>query len=172
MERPNQHSKSQSGHLLMTPVEGKTERVKMKKQLGLLEGVAIILGIIFGSGIFISPRGVIEEVGSAGSSLVIWALCGFLSMIGALCYAELGTSIPKSGGDYAYIFEAFGPVPAFLYLWAAMLIFVPSTNAIMGLTFAKYVIQPFFPACALPDVSVRFIAAVVISKEILIKFIF
>nr|CAD7439800.1 unnamed protein product [Timema bartmani] len=150
------------------------EKVRMKKQLGLLEGVAIILGIIFGSafdfeqlsflcpGIFVSPKGVIMEVKSVGLSLVIWMLCGLLSMIGALCYAELGTSIPKSGGDYAYIFEAFGPLPAFLYLWDAMLIFVPTTNAIMGLTFANYVIQPFFPNCSNPDSAVRLIAAVTI----------
>ncbi|XP_063226905.1 Y+L amino acid transporter 2 isoform X1 [Bacillus rossius redtenbacheri] len=138
------------------------EKVRMKKQLGLLEGVAIILGIIFGSGIFISPKGVIKEVGSVGLSLVVWVACGLLSMIGALCYAELGTSIPKSGGDYAYIFEAFGALPAFLYLWDAMLIFVPTTNAIMGLTFANYVIQPFFPNCPNPDSAVRLIAAVTI----------
>nr|CAD7454752.1 unnamed protein product [Timema tahoe] len=73
------------------------EKVRMKKQLGLLEGVAIILGIIFGSGIFVSPKGVIMEVESVGLSLMIWVLSGLLSMIGALCYAELGTSIPKSG---------------------------------------------------------------------------
>ncbi|KAF2903860.1 hypothetical protein ILUMI_02319 [Ignelater luminosus] len=84
-------------------------------------------------------------------------------MIGALCYAELGTTVPKSGGDYAYIFEAFGSLPAFLYLWAANLIFVPTTNAIMGLTFAKYVIQPFFPRCDLPELGVTLIATVTIS---------
>lgn len=68
----------------------KDARVHMKKELGLLEGCAIILGIIFGSGIFVSPKGVIQEVNSPGASLVVWTLCGVLSMIGALCYAELG----------------------------------------------------------------------------------
>lgn len=66
------------------------ERNKMKKELGLMEGCAIILGIILGSGIFISPKGVIQEVNSPGASVVIWMLCGCLSMLGALCYAELG----------------------------------------------------------------------------------
>lgn len=139
-----------------------TNKIQMKKQLGLLEGIAIILGIICGSGIFISPKGVITEVGSVGISLIIWVLCGLLSMVGALCYAELGTCIPRSGGDYAYIYEAFGDLPAFLYLWAANLIFVPTTNAIMGLTFAEYVLQPFFPNCSIPDSSVRLLAAVTI----------
>ncbi|XP_047361530.1 Y+L amino acid transporter 2 [Vespa velutina] len=138
------------------------EKIRLRKELGLLEGVAIILGIIFGSGIFVSPKGVIQEVGSVGVSLIIWVLCGLLSMIGALCYAELGTSIPRSGGDYAYIHEAFGALPSFLYLWAANLIFVPTTNAIMALTFAQYVLQPFFPNCSTPDNGIRLIAAVTI----------
>ncbi|XP_014246044.1 Y+L amino acid transporter 2 [Cimex lectularius] len=162
MEGGNFPPNSPSGAFLVTPTEDKNDKVRLKKELGLLEGVAIILGIIMGSGIFISPQGVIMEVGSVGSSLLVWAFCGLLSMIGALCYAELGTSIPKSGGDYAYIFEAFGPIPAFLYLWDAMFIFVPTTNAIMGLTFAKYIIQPFFPNCILPPYADQLIAAVVI----------
>jgi len=142
---------------------GGKEKVKMKKQLGLVEGVAIILGIIIGSGIFVSPKGVLKEAGSVGLSLTVWILCGFLSMIGALCYAELGTSIPKSGADYAYIGEAFGSLPSFLYLWDAIFIFVPTTNAIMGLTVANYLAQPLFPDCDPPDGALRLIAAICIT---------
>ena len=71
-----------------------------------------------------------------------------------------GTSIPKSGADYAYIGEAFGSLPSFLYLWDAIFIFVPATNAIMGLTVANYLAKPFFPDCDPPDAALRIIAAV------------
>lgn len=138
------------------------EKIKMKKELGLLEGCAIILGIIFGSGIFISPKGVIQEVNAPGTSLIIWTLCGLLSMIGALCYAELGCCIPKSGGDYMYINEAFGDLPSFLYIWDATVIFVPATNAIMSLTFANYVLQPFYAECKVPELASQLLAATTI----------
>jgi len=138
------------------------QTVKLKKEIGLMEGVAIVMGIIIGSGIFISPKGVLQEAGSVGLSLIIWVLCGLLSTLGALCYAELGTTIPKSGGDYVYIFEAFGPLPAFLYLWVASIVFIPCTNAITALTFANYILQPFYNDCLPPDSSVRLIAAAVI----------
>jgi len=142
--------------------EKKNEGVQMRKELGLLEGTAIILGIIMGSGIFISPKGVLKDAGSVGFSLVVWVLCGVLSLVGALCYAELGTALPVSGGDYAYINAAFGPLPAFLFLWAANVIFVPTTNAIMALTTANYIIKPFFPDCENPDDAVRLLAAAAI----------
>ncbi|XP_045783740.1 Y+L amino acid transporter 2-like isoform X1 [Maniola jurtina] len=134
----------------------------MRKQLGLLEGVAIILGIIFGSGIFISPREVIEKTGSVWGALSVWAACGVLATLGALSYAELGTTLAQSGGDYHYINEAYGSLPAFLYLWDANLVFVPSTNAIMSLTFASNILQPIFPNCTIDPLCRKLIAAVTI----------
>jgi len=136
--------------------------VKLKQTLGLHHGVAMILGGIIGSGIFVSPKGVLMEVNSIGGSLVIWAVCGVISLIGALCYAELGTSILKSGADYAYISEAYGALPGFLFLWVAQVVILPAGNAVVALTFSYYILQPIFPTCEPPDAAVRLLAALAI----------
>jgi len=141
-----------------------SQEVNLKKELGLFNGVAIILGVIIGSGIFLTPIGVLEEAGSIGLSLVVWVSCGILSTFGALCYAELGTCIAKSGGDYAYIKEAFGPFLAFLYLWVSVLIISPAGNAIGAITFADYVLKPFFSNCSPPANAIRLVAMLVICK--------
>ncbi|KAK3578987.1 hypothetical protein CHS0354_034783 [Potamilus streckersoni] len=137
--------------------------VNLKKELGLHNAVAMIVGVIVGSGIFVSPKGVLLEAGSVGISLIVWGACGFVSLIGAMCYAELGTCILKSGADYAYIMESFGHLPAFLYLWVALVIIIPTGNAITALTFANYILQPLFPDCDAPSIAVTLIAALCIT---------
>lgn len=138
------------------------ETINLKPKVSLLNGITIIVGSIIGSGIFVSPKGVLENAGSVGLSLVIWVACGLFSMIGAYCYVELGTSIIKSGADYAYMYEAFGPCLAFLRLWVECMIVRPCSQAIVALTFSYYVVEPLFPDCEQPDVAVRLLAVVCI----------
>lgn len=140
---------------------GKT-KVRLERRLGLWNGVSIIIGVIIGSGIFISPTGVLKTAGTMGGSLIVWSICGLLSLMGALCMAELGTSIPDSGGDYSYIKLAYGPCVSFLYLWVTMLIILPCSNALAAITFANYVLKPFYSDCEPPSHAIRLIAIVIL----------
>ena len=141
-----------------------TTTVKLERKITLVNGITVIMGSIIGSGIFISPKGVLHEIGSVAGSLIIWLACGVFSMIGAYCYTELGTCITKSGADYTYIHQAFGPLPAFLRLWTECMIVRPCSAAVVALTFANYAIEPLFPECQQPALAVRLLAALSISS--------
>uniref|UniRef100_A0A8C2ZGU6 Solute carrier family 7 member 10a n=1 Tax=Cyclopterus lumpus TaxID=8103 RepID=A0A8C2ZGU6_CYCLU len=138
------------------------DRVTLKKEIGLLSACAIIIGNIIGSGIFISPKGVLEHAGSVGLSLIVWVCGGGICALGSMCYAELGVTIPKSGGDYSYVTEIFGGLVGFLLLWSAVLIMYPTTLAVIALTFSNYVLQPAFQDCLPPYVATRLLATICI----------
>ncbi|XP_043268511.1 Y+L amino acid transporter 2 isoform X2 [Venturia canescens] len=132
--------------------------IKLEAKMSLLNGVTVIVGSIIGSGIFVSPAGVLQYTGSVNASLLVWTASGIFSMVGAYCYAELGCMIRKSGADYAYIMETFGPFLAFMRLWVECMIVRPCSQAIVALTFSVYVMKPFFPDCAPPDDAARMLA--------------
>ncbi|XP_011499166.1 PREDICTED: Y+L amino acid transporter 2 [Ceratosolen solmsi marchali] len=139
-------------------VEGSGNEIKLEAKMSLLNGVTVIVGSIIGSGIFVSPTGVLMYTGSVNASLLVWTASGIFSMVGAYCYAELGCMIRKSGADYAYIMETFGPFMAFMRLWIECMIVRPCSQAIVALTFSKYVLKPVFPDCAPPDDAARLLA--------------
>ncbi|RUS92171.1 hypothetical protein EGW08_000024 [Elysia chlorotica] len=140
----------------------------MKRELGVLGGISLIIGGIIGSGIFVSPAGVLEATGSVGLSLVVWVGAGLIALMGSLCYSELGTLIPKSGGDYSYVREAFGDMFAFIYVWVSILLVRPSSLAIMSLTFGTY-FAAVFKLCGSPQIFERLAAVVCLGTVMLLN---
>src|SRR5271169_3853898 len=99
------------------------------RELGVSQASAIVVGTIIGSGIFLVPAEMMQAVGSAGLVYLAWIVGGALSLAGAITYAELGAMKPQTGGEYVYIRDAYGPLPAFLYGWTWFAIAKPATVA-------------------------------------------
>uniref|UniRef100_A0AAZ3RUX0 b(0,+)-type amino acid transporter 1 n=1 Tax=Oncorhynchus tshawytscha TaxID=74940 RepID=A0AAZ3RUX0_ONCTS len=151
------------------PAEEDVKATVLQKEVGLLSGICLIVGTMIGSGIFISPKAVLLETGAVGPCLCVWAACGVLATLGALCYAELGTMITKSGGEYPYLMEAFGSVMAYLYSWSTIMVLKPSSFAIIALSFAEYASTPFYPGCTPPIVVTKCLAAACIFMIVLVN---
>ncbi|KAI8357628.1 amino acid/polyamine transporter I, partial [Mortierella sp. GBAus27b] len=113
-----------------------------QKNVSFSNGLTLVVGVIIGSGIFASPGPVLAYSKSVGVSLIIWFISGLLAFAGALCYAELGSAMPSSGGgEHAYLNHAFGSLPAFLFSWSSIALLKPGGNAIICVVFAEYVVN-------------------------------
>ena len=116
------------------------------RELGVSQASAIVVGTIIGSGIFLVPAEMMQAVGSARLVYLAWIVGGVLSMAGAITYAELGAMKPQAGGEYVYIRDAYGPLPAFLYAWTWFVIAKPGSIATIATGIVR--ILGTFPALA------------------------
>lgn len=117
--------------------------------IGLREAVAVIVGVVIGAGIFKAPSLVASMSGDAAAMFTLWAMGGLVSLIGALCYAELTAAYPHTGGDYHYLHRAFGRSVAFLFGWARFSVITTGSIALLGFVFGDYM-QQAIPLTMLP----------------------
>src|ERR687885_1661345 len=106
--------------------------------LGLYDSTMVVIGAMIGSGIFIVSADMARLIGSPGWLLGAWLLTGVLTVVGALSYGELAAMMPRAGGQYVYLREAFSPLWGFLYGWTLFLVIQTGTNAAVAVGFAKY----------------------------------
>jgi APA family basic amino acid/polyamine antiporter len=115
------------------------------RQLGLFDSAMVVVGIVIGSGIFLTTGIMAKSIPSAGLILVAWLVGGLLTLAGALTYAELGAAMPEAGGQYVYLREAYGPMSGFLFGWILFLVYLTGGIAALALAFGEYV-GYFFPS--------------------------
>src|SRR5437588_1550799 len=119
---------------------------KFVRGLGLLDSTMLVAGSMIGSGIFIVSSIIARQVGSPGWLLIVWLVTGLLTLMAALSYGELAAMMPKAGGQYVYLREAFSPLWGFLYGWTLFLVIQTGTIAAVAVGFARYtgVLIPWF----------------------------
>jgi basic amino acid/polyamine antiporter, APA family len=108
------------------------------RAIGLGSAILLVTGSVIGSGIFMTTGGMASSIPSATLLLAAWMLGGVLAIAGGLTYAEMGAMFPRSGGVYVFLREAFGPLPAFLYGWAALLVVISGGAAAVAVGFAEW----------------------------------
>jgi APA family basic amino acid/polyamine antiporter len=137
---------------------------ELRRSLGFTDLLLITIGTVIGSGIYLVPSIVLRQTGGhTGLAFTVWAVAGFLSLLGALTYAELGAMKPEAGGLYAYLRDAFGPLPAFLYGWASFLVIASGSIAALAVAFANYLapLLPFrVPGPIISVVTIAVVAAI------------
>jgi len=119
--------------------------VSLIRQLGLFDSTMVMVGIVIGSGIFLTTGIMAKNIPSGGLILLAWTVGGLLTLAGALTYAELGAAMPEAGGQYVYLREAYGPMAGFLFGWISFLVYMTGGIAGLALAFAEY-FGYFFPS--------------------------
>src|SRR5436305_10786399 len=120
------------------PSRSKEASTGFVRELGLLDSTMIVAGSVIGSGIFIVPAEIAGQVGSAGWLLMVWVVTGLLTIAAALSYGELAAMMPKAGGQYVYLREAYSPLWGFLYGWTVFLVIQTGTIAAVAIGFARF----------------------------------
>jgi len=108
------------------------------RRLGLFDATMLVMGGIIGSGIFVTPAEVAQHVAAPVLIVGVWLLGGLVALAASFVYAELAARRPEVGGQYAYLRDAYGPMPAFLYGWALLLVIQSGGMAAVAITFARY----------------------------------
>jgi APA family basic amino acid/polyamine antiporter len=121
------------------------ESPHLVRQLGLFDSTMMMMGIVIGSGIFLTTGIMAKSIPSAGLIMLAWIIGGLLILAGALTYAELGAAMPDAGGQYVYLREAYGPLFGFLFGWKLFLVNMTGSIAALGVAFAVY-FGYFFPS--------------------------
>jgi len=123
-------------------------RESLRRTLTLRDLIFIVVGTVMGSGIFLTPGGVVRSAGSGAMALAAWIVGGVLSLLGALTFAELGASKPDSGGLYSYLRDAFGSLIAFVFGWTMFLVIGSGSLATLAAAFPRYLsaFTPLSPA--------------------------
>lgn len=131
------------------------------RRLGLFDVTMLVMGGIIGSGIFVNPAEVARHVATPALIVGVWLLGGLIAMAGAFVYAELAARRPDVGGQYAYLRDAWGPLPAFLYGWALLLVIQSGGMAAVAITFARYTLD--LAPVGLPEWSVAIAALALLT---------
>ena len=111
--------------------------------LSVVDGVALVVGVVIGAAVFETPSLVAGSVGSTSGILLVWALGGGISVLGAFCYAELASAWPDAGGDYHFLTKAWGSAAGFLYAWARIAVIQTGSIALIAFVFGDYASQIF-----------------------------
>ena len=128
-----------------------TSQPGLARKLGLFDSTMVMVGIVIGSGIFLTSGIMAKSIPSSGLILLAWFVGGLLTLAGALTYAELGAAMPEAGGQYVYLREAYGPMAGFLFGWILFLVYMTGGIAGLALAFAEYT-GYFFPSLGIDHI--------------------